>query len=58
VTARLPLLPAKLEWLNALRVPVLMDTTAAREKLGWEPRHDAAETLAQTVRAARERGLL
>jgi UDP-glucose 4-epimerase len=55
---RLPLVPAKLTWLNALRVPVLMDTTAAREQLGWEPRHDAAEVLAQTVSAARERGLL
>jgi UDP-glucose 4-epimerase len=55
---RLPLVPAKLKWLNALRVPVLMDTAAARERLGWEPRHDAAETLAQTVANARERGLL
>jgi nucleoside-diphosphate-sugar epimerase len=55
---RLPLVPAKLKWLNALRVPVLMDTTAAREKLGWEPRHDAAEVLESTVRTARERGLL
>jgi nucleoside-diphosphate-sugar epimerase len=55
---RLPLVPARLKWLNALRVPVLMDTSAAREELGWEPRHDAAETLAQTVAHARERGLL
>jgi UDP-glucose 4-epimerase len=55
---RLPLMPAKLKWLNALRVPVLMDTAAARSQLGWEPRHDAAETLAQTVSHARERGLL
>jgi UDP-glucose 4-epimerase len=55
---RLPLVPARLKWLNALRVPVLMDTAAARERLGWEPRHDAAETLAQTVANARERGLL
>jgi UDP-glucose 4-epimerase len=57
-TTRLPLVPAKLKWINAMRVPVLMDTTAARERLGWEPRHDAAEVLAQTVAAARERGLL
>jgi nucleoside-diphosphate-sugar epimerase len=55
---QLPLVPAKLKWLNALRVPVLMDTTAARERLGWEPRHEATEVLAQTVAAARERGLL
>jgi len=57
-TARLPLVPAKLKWLTALRVPVLMDTAAARTQLGWEPRHDARETLEQTVRKARERGLL
>jgi UDP-glucose 4-epimerase len=57
-TSLLPLVPAKLKWLNALRVPVLMDTTAAREKLGWEPRHEAHEVLAQTVASARERGLL
>jgi UDP-glucose 4-epimerase len=54
----LPLVPNRLKWVNALRVPVIMDTTAARERLGWEPRHDAAEVLAQTVATARERGLL
>ena len=54
----LPLLPPQAYWLNALRVPVLMDTARAREELGWEPRHDAHEVLAQTVAAARERGLL
>jgi UDP-glucose 4-epimerase len=57
-TTRLPLVPAKLKWLNALRVPVLMDTTAAREQLGWEPRHEAADVLESTVQTARERGLL
>jgi UDP-glucose 4-epimerase len=57
-TTRLPLVPAKLEWLNAVRVPVVMDTAAAHQRLGWEPRHDAAEVLAQTVAAARGRGLL
>jgi UDP-glucose 4-epimerase len=57
-TTRLPLVPAKLQWLNAVRVPVVMDTGAARERLGWNPRHAAAEVLEQTVAAARERGLL
>jgi nucleoside-diphosphate-sugar epimerase len=57
-TTRLPLVPAKLKWANVLRVPVLMDTGAAREALGWEPRHDAQAVLAQTVASARERGLL
>jgi nucleoside-diphosphate-sugar epimerase len=57
-TSLLPLVPAKLKWLNALRVPVLMDTSAARAKLGWEPRHEAHEVLAETVATARADGLL
>jgi UDP-glucose 4-epimerase len=56
--ARLPLAPAKAQWLNAFRVPVVMDTTKAREELGWQPRHDAASVLAETVVAARERGIV
>jgi UDP-glucose 4-epimerase len=56
--ARLPLVPAKAQWLNAFRVPVVMDTTKAREQLGWEPAYGAAEVLEQTVAAARERGLV
>jgi nucleoside-diphosphate-sugar epimerase len=58
VASRVPLLPAQAHWLNAVRVPVIMDTTRAREDLGWAPRHDAAEVLAETAAAARERGLL
>jgi UDP-glucose 4-epimerase len=56
--ARLPLVPAKAQWLNALRVPVVMDTTRAREQLGWTPEHDAREVLEQTVAAARDTGLV
>jgi nucleoside-diphosphate-sugar epimerase len=56
--ARLPLVPAKAQWLNAFRVPVVMDTTRAREQLGWSPEHDAREVLEQTVAAAREAGLV
>jgi UDP-glucose 4-epimerase len=56
--AGLPLVPAKAEWLNAFRVPVLMSFAKARKQLRWRPRHDAAATLAATVTAARERGLL
>ena len=58
VVSRLPLLPVEARWLNALRVPVLMDTTRAREKLGWEPAYDALETLADTIHSARRRGML
>jgi UDP-glucose 4-epimerase len=50
---RVPLLPAELEWVHALRVPMLMDASHARRGLGWEPRWDAEETLRQTVEAAR-----
>jgi nucleoside-diphosphate-sugar epimerase len=56
--AALPLVPAKAQWLNAFRVPVLMSSAKARKELRWRPRHDAATTLAGTVAAARERGLV
>ena len=58
VIARIPFAPAELSWINALRVPVLMDTQKAREKLGWKPAYDTRETLAQTVEGAREEGLI
>ena len=35
-----------------------MDTAKARTELGWRPEHDAGETLAETVTAARAKGLL
>jgi nucleoside-diphosphate-sugar epimerase len=56
--ARLPLLPAQAQWIETLRQPVLMDTTKARERLGFSPRHDGRETLQEMVQAAREKGLL
>jgi UDP-glucose 4-epimerase len=55
---RLPLMPAQASWINAMRVPVVMDTQRARRELKWKPAHDTRETLAATVKAARERGLL
>ena len=58
IVSRMPLLPAQASWLSAIRVPVLMDCTKAREKLGWEPAYDALETLAETIHAARAEGLL
>lgn len=58
IISRLPLLPVEKTWLNAVKVPVLMDTTRARNKLGWDPSHDALETLAATIHGAREAGLL
>jgi UDP-glucose 4-epimerase len=56
--ASLPLVPAQAQWLNAVRVPVLMDTWRARQKLRWRPRYRAAETLAAMVAAGRSRGVV
>lgn len=58
IVSRLPYLPAEAKWVNALRVPVLVDCSRARRELGWHPQHDALDTLAQTIGAARSRGLL
>lgn len=58
IISRLPMMPASASWVHAVRVPVLMDCTKARMKLGWTPRHDAMDTLAATVHAAREQGLV
>lgn len=44
--ARLPWRPSVAEWLHATRAPALLDTTRAKERLGWQPRYTSAETLA------------
>ena len=51
VVARLPFLPEEAAWVEALRRPVLMDTSKARRLLRWRPRYDAQETLRLTVDA-------
>jgi len=58
VAGRLSFISPQLEWATALTTPVLMDTSKAREELGWAPRFDASETLLQTAVSARETGLL
>jgi UDP-glucose 4-epimerase len=55
---RLPGLPPQAAWIQTARVPVVMDTTRAREKLGWEPQHDVVDTLRAMVHGAREAGLV
>jgi nucleoside-diphosphate-sugar epimerase len=55
---RLSFASPKLEWAIAADTPVLMDTSKARRDLAWKPRHDAQETLAETVAGARASGLL
>jgi nucleoside-diphosphate-sugar epimerase len=47
----LPFVPDEATWIEAVRRPTLMDTTKARRMLRWTPKHDAAETLRQTVAA-------
>ncbi|HWO46445.1 MAG TPA: NAD-dependent epimerase/dehydratase family protein [Solirubrobacterales bacterium] len=49
---------SRLEWAIAADTPVLMDASKARRDLGWQPRHDAAETLRETVAGARDKGIL
>jgi nucleoside-diphosphate-sugar epimerase len=53
VVARLPFMPDEATWIEAVRRPTLMDTAKARRLLRWTPKHDAADTLRQTVAAAR-----
>jgi len=51
----MPFLPDEAAWIEAVRRPVLMDTTRARRKLHWLPHHDARQTLKQTIEAVRAR---
>jgi UDP-glucose 4-epimerase len=54
IVARLPFLPDRAAWIEAMRRSVLMDSSRAREKLSWRPRHDAQRTLRETVAAYRD----
>ena len=58
LVARLPFVPNEAQWIESARRPVIMDTTRARTLLGWQPRHDARETLDQMVQAARSERLI
>jgi UDP-glucose 4-epimerase len=50
---RLGFLPAQAQWIAAFREPVIMSTSKARRELRWRPRHDALETLRETIAATR-----
>ena len=52
------LLPQELAWVNVARRSVIMDTTKARRELGWRPRHDAAETMRETIAGAKAAGII
>jgi len=51
--ARVGFLPAQAQWIAALREPVIMSTAKARRELGWRPKHDALQTLRETIGATR-----
>jgi UDP-glucose 4-epimerase len=51
----MPFLPDEAAWIEAVRRPVLMDTSRARRRLHWMPHYDARATLTQTVTAVRAR---
>jgi nucleoside-diphosphate-sugar epimerase len=46
----LPFLPPVAEWIEAASRPAIMDTTRAREELGWRPRYTGLEALRDTLR--------
>jgi nucleoside-diphosphate-sugar epimerase len=48
--SRLPFLPPVAEWVEAASRPAIMDTTKAREQLGWRPRYTGIEALRDTLR--------
>lgn len=58
LAGRLPFVPEKAQWINALRVPVVMDTAKAERELRWRPRYGARETLRATIAEARASELL
>jgi nucleoside-diphosphate-sugar epimerase len=53
IVSRLGFLPAQVQWISAFREPVIMDTAKARRELRWRPKHDALQTLRETIAATR-----
>jgi nucleoside-diphosphate-sugar epimerase len=56
VTARLPFLPPVAEWVEAISRPAIMDTTKAKEQLGWRPHYTGLEALRDTLRSQPDGG--
>ncbi|WP_222848888.1 NAD-dependent epimerase/dehydratase family protein [Trebonia kvetii] len=52
--ATLPFLPPVAQWVEAASHPAIMDTTRAKEELGWVPKFTALETLRDTLRQYRK----
>ena len=53
--AALPFAPPSVSWAEALANPVIMDTSKAREQLGWSPRWTGLQALRETIAAQRGR---
>jgi nucleoside-diphosphate-sugar epimerase len=53
ILGRIPRLEVETGWLEAMRVPMLMDCSRARRELGWQPAYDGRETLHELVAAYR-----
>ena len=53
--ATLPFLPSVAQWVEAASHPAIMDTTRAKQELGWVPRFTALEALRDTVRRGSDR---
>ena len=51
--AALPFLPPAAQWVEAASHPAIMDTTRAKQELGWAPRITALEALRDTLRPSR-----
>ncbi|OBG22081.1 NAD-dependent epimerase/dehydratase family protein [Mycobacterium sp. 852002-51057_SCH5723018] len=49
--SKVPFVPSMLEWLHVARTSVVMDTSKARNQLGWRPVHSSADTLAALAQA-------
>ena len=47
--AALPFLPPAAQWVEAASHPAIMDTTRAKNELGWAPRYTALESLQDTL---------
>jgi nucleoside-diphosphate-sugar epimerase len=44
-----PFAPPAADWVEAISHPAIMDTTKAREQLGWRPRYSGLEALRATI---------
>jgi len=53
--AALPFLPPVAQWVEAASHPAIMDTSRAKQELGWVPRYTALDTLRDTLRLYRQR---